>query len=426
MNRLLTPLIPITLALTVACGTSSQMQPGAPPGGPLGLEASPLIPDPCAAVQCRWNDLGPQPLTTPGFFHAVSLSVAQNLPMLAWEKDSSDRFANDVFVRVKTGSAWEVATRLNDLESGYGAALAQASVNTLAPVVAFAERQRGKDDTVIRLKTRTVINGASVWKPFDPQSNIGLGSFSTPFSYALDPSVVSIPASTFVAWDEYDPVSLQRKIFVSVYRNGIWRNLGQQADGSLGVGSAPKLVVNSNNRMALSYLEPSALGGRAVVQRWDGKGFAPLPDPSTLGVGSAVVAVASSGEPVVALSEIQGGVSKLVVRQRTGHGSWLTLGAPLNVNPSSSAVNPSVAVSGDQISVAWREDSGNSRSLHVKRWNAATQTWTAFGDAINTGNISPSSFSSLALSATGDPLVAFTEVSTVYNLLVKQWSPIQP
>ncbi len=423
MNRLLTPLIPIAMALTVACGTAPQVQQGAPPGSPLDLEGNPLTPDPCASVQCRWNDLGPQPLTTPGFFHAVSLSVAQNLPILAWEKDNSNTFPNDVFVRVKIGSVWEPATRLNDRESGYRPALAQASVSSLAPVVAFAERQSGKDDTVIRLKSRTVVNGASVWKPFDPQSDVGLGRFNTPFSYALNPSVVSIPANTFVAWDEYDPVSLQRKIFASAYRNGVWRSLGQQADGSVGVGADPKLVVNSSNRMALLYLEPSALGGRAVVRRWDGKGFAPLPDPSTLGVGSAAVAVASSGEPIVALSEIQGSISKLVVRQRTGHGSWLTLGTPLNVNPSSSAVNPSIAVSGDQISVAWREDFGNSRILRMKRWNAVTQTWTAFGDAINTGI---ASLSSLVLSATGGPLLAFTEVSTVYNLLVKQWSPTLP
>ena len=117
MNRLFTPLIPFSLALTVACGNAPQMQPGSLPG----LEA---IPDPCASVQCRWNDLGPQPLSTPGFFHAVSIGVAQNLPMVAWERDNSDTFPHDVFVRVKIGSAWEPATRLNDLESGFRPALA--------------------------------------------------------------------------------------------------------------------------------------------------------------------------------------------------------------------------------------------------------------------------------------------------------------
>jgi len=144
---------------------------------PSLLAATALDSDPCTPAQCGWTDLGPQPMNTaPTSFESVSLNVSQTLPMMAWDEGDD---ALNAFVRVKTGPSWEVATRLNDAEAGSSPALAQAAVGSLAPVVAFSELRDSRNDSVIRLKTRTVVNGASVWKPFDPQSDVGLGAFDT-------------------------------------------------------------------------------------------------------------------------------------------------------------------------------------------------------------------------------------------------------
>jgi hypothetical protein len=396
------------LTLAVACGQAPQPSQDASPEGTPILAAAPS-PGPCTTAQCVWNDLGSQPMNTaPTSFEGVSLNVAQGFPMVAWDEGIGD---SNAFVRVKTGPTWEAATRLNDTEDGSSPALARAAVGSLAPVVAFSERRDSRNDSVIRLKTRTVVNGASVWKPFDPQSDIGLGAFNTPGSVALNPTVVSIPNLTFVAWEELAPNG-EFEIFAQFFRNGVWKNLGTRADGSVDIGSSPKLAVNANNRMALTYFQDSPLGGRAVVRRWGGSTFDPVPDPSALGVDRAALGIASTGEPIVALPEFPGGAAlpKLVVRQRTGHGPWLQLGAPLNVNPAANVDHISVVASGDQISVAWRESVGDvdlSRSLFVKRWNPTTQTWVLLGGTISTDR--DLRVSSLALFPDGGPLVAFSQ-----------------
>jgi hypothetical protein len=131
----------------------------------------------------------------------------------------------------------------------------------------------------------------------------------------------------------------------------------------------------------------------------------------------------------VALSEHQtarSSVSTLVVRQRIGNGTWLQLGGALNVNPAAEINDVSVAVSGDQISVAWMEKIGDTQTTIMKRWNAATQTWIPFGAFVNTGsNLGFNQGLALALDSGGGPLVAFTQMplpTGLGNLFVKQWA----
>jgi len=157
-----------------------------------------------------------------------------------------------------------------------------------------------------------------------------------------------------------------------------------------------------------------------------------VPDPSALGADRAVLGIASSGEPIVAFPEFPGGAAlpKLVVRQRTGQGNWLQLGTPLNVNAAASVDNLSVAVSGEQISVAWRESVGEvdpSRSLFVKRWNPATQTWVLLGGTLSTDR--DLRVSALALFPDGGPLVAFSQGTDNFvdaNLRVKALGVAKP
>jgi hypothetical protein len=405
----------LALSLAVACGQAPQ-----PSQDSSILTPAALTPDPCATAPCSWNNLGPQPLNPPPGFLDVnpSLTVAQTLPMVAW-REFKPAAHSEVLVRVKTGPTWEAPTRLNDVGDGFSVTFAQASVSTLAPVVAFQE-VRPNVNSVIRLKIRTVVNGASVWKPFDPQSGAGLSAGGLAFS----PSVVTTPDNTFVAWAEGNPNNRETSIFVQVFKNGVWRNLGTRPDGSVDSGTSPRLAVNANNRMALAYLQPTAVANRVVVRRWGGTTFDLLPDPSTpniLGVTSMALTVANTGEPIVALQERTNTVSQLVVRQRTGHGTWLQLGlAVVDTNGHNPA--PSLAVAGDQISLAYNDDQ-NFRAL-VKRWNPATQTWIPFGDAINSSGRSFSAEIPIALDASGNPLAAINQQDVVKqrtDLLVRKW-----
>ena len=91
--------------------------------------------------------------------------------------------------------------------------------------------------------------------------------------------MVSIPNLTFVAWEELAPNDAGFKIFVRFFLNGAWTNLGTQADGSIDSGSSPKLAVNANNRMALTYFQDSPLGGRVVVRRWGAAPSTPCQTP---------------------------------------------------------------------------------------------------------------------------------------------------
>jgi hypothetical protein len=412
-------LIFLTLSLAVACGQAPQPSQDTP-GGSSILTAA-LAPDPCATTPCSWNDLGPQPLNPPpGFFGGESsLTVAQTLPMVAWREHNAAVSREDALVRVKIGPTWEAPTRLNDAGDGFSPTFAQAAVSTLAPVVAF-NQVRLNIDSVIRLKTRTVVNGASVWKPFDPQSDAGLSARGK----ASEPSVVTTTDNTFVAWAESNLTGNGSEIFVRMFRNGVWRNLGTRPDGSVDDGFLPRLAVNANNRMALAYLQPGPLANRVVVRRWGGSTFDLLPAPSTpntLGVTSMALAVANTGEPIVALEERLNTSSQLVVRQRTGHGTWLQLG-PAVVDTNGHSPEPSLAVAGDQISLAYN-DNQNFKAL-MRRWNPATQTWIPFGDAINSSGPSFSTEIPLALDASGNPLAAITqrdEVKQRTDLLVRKW-----
>jgi hypothetical protein len=286
--------------------------------------------------------------------------------------------------------------------------------------VGASQEARLNVDSVIRLKTRTVVNGASVWKPFDPQSDTGLSAHGS----ASQPSVVITPNNTFVAWAEGNLTGNGSEIFVRVFRNGVWRNLGTRPDGSVDDGFLPHLAVNANNRMALAYLQPANLANRVFVRRWGGSTFDLLPTPSspnTLGVTSMALAVANTGEPIVALQERTNTVSQLVVRQRTGHGTWLQLG-PAVVDTNGHNPEPSLAVVGDQISLAYN-DNQNFKAL-MKRWNPATQTWIPFGDAINSSGPSFSAEIPIALDASGNPLAAIIqrdEVKGHTDLLVRKW-----
>ncbi len=194
------------------------------------------------------------------------------------------------------------------------------------------------------------------------------------------------------------------------------------------------MVLDSQNNPVVAWSEELTTGGRAsiFVYRWDGNAFTPIGGalngtPS----GSAykpALALDGSGNPVVAWQESDGFNENIYVKRWTGT-AWQSVGGGVlsaeNDTRSSPvptpARNPTLAVRGNEIHVAWDEMTIDGYSaIHV--WKSVGGG--AFIGAGHSGGMvsavsrdTDGSKPSLVLDSNGQPIVAFQEQT------LEQYSP---
>jgi len=102
--------------------------------------------------------------------------------------------------------------------------------------------------------------------------------------------------------------------------------------------------------------------------------------------------------------------------------TWTQLGSELNISSSQDAESPSLALdaSGNPV-VAWHENTpGQFDNIYVKRWDGTD--WVPLGNALDISEPQPAERPSLALDASGRPAVAwFENDGTSNNIYVKRW-----
>jgi len=204
------------------------------------------------------------------------------------------------------------------------------------------------------------------------------------------------------------------------------------------------MVLDSQNNPVVAWSEELTPGGRAsiFVHRWDGDAFKAIGGalngtPS----GSAykpALAIDGSGNPVVAWQESDGFNENIYVKRWTGT-SWQSVGGGIlsaeNDTRSSPvptpARNPTLAVRGDNIYVAWDEKNADgSSTIYIRK----SVGGGAFILADNSGGLvnavskqTSGSKPSLVLDSNGQPIVAFQEEtleqSSPTNIYVMRLKP---
>lgn len=192
------------------------------------------------------------------------------------------------------------------------------------------------------------------------------------------------------------------------------------------------MILDKQDNPIVAWSEELTHGGKSAlfIYHWDGQGFTPmggaLNGTSTGSAFKPSLALDGDGRPVVAWQESDGFNENIYVRRWTGT-DWQTVGTgPLSAeNDTRSspvptpAINPSLAVRGNDIYVAWEEMTIDKYSvIHV--WKSSNGG--AFsGVGSNGGTISAvpkqtsGSRPSLVLDSNGLPIVAFAEQTLETN-----------
>ncbi|ATB41161.1 hypothetical protein CYFUS_006625 [Cystobacter fuscus] len=216
-----------------------------------------------------------------------------------------------------------------------------------------------------------------------------------------------------------------------------WYSFGGPLEAITGTDTKLKdstMVLDREGNPIVAWSEERTPGKRSsiFVYRWDGRAFVPMGEPlNGTPLGSAFkasMALGSDGNPIIAWEESDGFNENIYVKRWIGS-SWQTVGTgPLSAenDTRSSRVptpahNPSLAVKGNQIYVAWDErDTANVSNIYV--WMSVSGGGF-LGVGPNMGRVhavpreTSSSKPSLVIDSYDQPIVAFQEQT------LEQYSP---
>ena len=251
---------------------------------------------------------------------------------------------------------------------------------------------------------------------------------------AAEPALkLDLSGNPVVVWSELD--GSIKKIYAKRWNGSAWTQVGSSAlSGSLNA-EAPALALDGGGNPVVTWrvFSASPLFSNIQVARWDGSAWGNVGGKLDINDGGNTdfagfnpsVGLTSSGNPVVAWSESDANSRNIYVKRWDGS-AWTQIGGILDANTNKNAFRPSLALdaSGNPI-VAWNEAATNSdASIYVKRWNGAIWAQVGF-DAldVNTSAKFGAGRPSLALDASGNPTVAWNDFDgTSYNAHVKRWN----
>ena len=188
----------------------------------------------------------------------------------------------------------------------------------------------------------------------------------------------------------------------------------------------PTIIVDAHDNPLVAWSEELTPGGRTsiFVYKWDGKAFTPMGGAiNGTSTGSAYhpsMALAGDGNPVVAWHESDG-LNENIYVKRWIDSEWQTVGtgalsAENDTRPSpipTPAINPSLAITGDNIYVSWEEmTTGSFTAIFVWK-SSGGKSFFGVGPTSGLVNAVPGKTSgrkpSLALNTDNQPVVAFEE-----------------
>jgi hypothetical protein len=202
---------------------------------------------------------------------------------------------------------------------------------------------------------------------------------------ALYPDIALSKANTiFVAFQDY-PEASSSQLYVRRWNGSSWETLGEVLNiDTLVDAERPSIVVNDEGNPIVAWTEYDAphSSTNVYVKQWTGTAWTQLgnavDDAILLSVDTPMLAVRGS-TLMVAYAE-QDVSSKNIYVAEFKAGDWVKLGDYLDINLTSDAINPSLALdeSGKPI-VAWQEDAGAEfNNVYIKEWNGST--WEKLGD----------------------------------------------
>jgi hypothetical protein len=308
---------------------------------------------------------------------------------------------------------------LNRAASDPAASTSLATVDGV-PWVAWVERHDNGEVRAARLNP----DGASWDRSPDTASPIN----ESPTADAELPSITAQAGAPCVAWDEFDETNTE--VRVACLDAGAWTQIGGGASpvnhDPSNDASHPSLVsFNGVLHVAWSELDGSNVS-QIHVARQSGNTWEELPDAAspinrdaTHSAHNPSLAVVGT-DLYVAWNENDGTSNKVRVSRLNGS-AWSLVAdtaGGLNENPAQNAADPSLADVGGVPHVAWTEQDGNGHvQVRVAKLNPGGTQWLKVGQTENPPSPINQSFNQSAdhpsLTAMGSPAVpyvAWTEI----------------
>ncbi len=398
---------------------------------------------PCFGLGCREEDdscegsfWGGGISANQGMSDEPSLALdATGYPVVAWHDDSSGDL--EIYVKRYDGAAWvemgeqsssDGGISSDDFSSGFPAL---ATDGTARPVVVWHNDTRGSFEIFLKRFEVDAWVGMAGSASGGGISNNGGESFHP--SLALDDD-----GSPVVAWS--DSSTGRREIYVKRYypSGGNWGEVGEgsttdgiSANGSMSLD--PSVALDSDGNPVVAWHDAGSGAYEIYVKRYDGSGWVEIPAGSASGGGvsasgdgsyNASLAVDGDGNPVVAWDDDSSGNSEIFVRRydpNVAGGSWVEVGVGSASgggisNNAGYSDRPALALDdqGNPV-VAWQDDRSGNYEIYVLRFDGDTWLEVGAGSASGGGisdNSGRSGSPSLALDASGNPVIAWSDETT--------------
>ena len=422
------PAVPATLTLTLGASLTDAA------GNPLEAPE-----EPHAWEVPAWQSLGEE-LDVDAARHALDPAVAigaDGAPVVAWHERAPGDGLGSVQVRRwdATTGGWTTLARNLAIRPEGDASRTSLVVDGSGRIhVAWTE-----DDLGLGLTFVARYEGLGEWQVLDPHPLPGPGA---PYpTHHMDAALATGPDGLLVR-------SLRWSHVVGPYgRLETWSADDEAWEAYVGTLTGPTgdivtaVSAPAVDREARAVVAIAHAVGSGMPDVWSvarsvsptAPAFALLPDYGGIAGGpwpvrDVVVAVDGLDRPHAAWRELPSGSGSdwnvRVARYDDATSSWTPLGGVLDTVATNPAGEPSLAI--DPLGrplVAWHENDGGNRDVHVRRWEPSVDDWVALGGVLDRDPARNAFEPRLALDADGYPVVAWHEsVGGVFSVFAARYN----
>jgi len=297
-------------------------------------------------------------------------------PYIAFMEVDKSYAPQAVFAYVKAwnGTSWVLQGGALNRSSGAGSTASSIAIasNGTSPYVAWTEYLRGSNsqggDTATFPQVHVSYWNGSGW------SNLGGSLNFSSSDWAYDASIAFLGGQPYAAWVERTQTG-NTLLYVATWNGSSWARVGTgplNQNAVSGWAFHPILVAdNTNHILYLGWGEQTSMGqkAQAFVSKYDGQIWTTLGGPlnadTVKGSAQRISLALTSGEPVVAWSEVNlGSLRNVYVKQWNGS-NWIQLPGsepPDTIAPTVPGNLTATTISANQLNVSW---SGSNDSVGV-------------------------------------------------------------